>query len=129
MYGLNIDPNNPRGNPAASELQALGVQMVRYTFYDTSGGDQVDPDRVRFYQDRAGAYAQVGIRSLVILTLLTSVYTLFRSSSAFGSAGSALRTASPRTPLPDATRSTPNPGPAVLYASAQPCYMLSISLR
>jgi len=68
MYGLNIDPNNPRGNPNASELQALGVQMVRYTFYDSSGGDQVDPNRVRFYQDRAGAYNQVGIRSLVILT-------------------------------------------------------------
>ena len=38
MFGLNIDPKNPRGNPAPAELRDLGVQMVRYTFYDSSGG-------------------------------------------------------------------------------------------
>ena len=37
MYGLNIDPNNVRGNPDATELRELGVQTVRYTFYDSSG--------------------------------------------------------------------------------------------
>ena len=68
MFGLNIDPRNLKGNPEPSELRDLGVQMVRYTFYDSSGGDQVDPARVQFYRNRAGGYHQVGIKSLVILT-------------------------------------------------------------
>ncbi len=68
MFGLNIDPNNPRGNPNPQELQALGVQMVRYTFYDSSGGDQIDPRKAQFYKERATAYKNVGVDSLVILT-------------------------------------------------------------
>lgn len=68
MFGLNIDPNNPRGNPEPAELQELGVEIVRYTFYDPSGGDQVDSAKVRFYSDKADAYRRVGINSLVILT-------------------------------------------------------------
>ncbi len=68
MFGLNIDPNNPKGNPDAAELKALGVEMVRYTFYDYSDGDQVDPARVNYYTDRIKSYHAVGIRSLIILT-------------------------------------------------------------
>ncbi len=68
MFGLNIDPNNPRGNPEPAELRALGVEMVRYTFYDSSGGDQLDPRQVQFYSSKARAYHEAGIKSLVILT-------------------------------------------------------------
>jgi len=31
MYALNIDPNNPLGNPDAAQLRQLNVEMVRYT--------------------------------------------------------------------------------------------------
>ena len=68
MFGLNIDPNNPNGNPNPSELKELGVQIVRYTFYDSSGGDQVDQGKAQFYRERAKAYRDAGISSLVILT-------------------------------------------------------------
>lgn len=68
MYSLNIDPKNPAGNPDPSELKQLGVEMVRYTFYDRSGGDQVDPGAVQFYTQKARAYQDVGIGSLIILT-------------------------------------------------------------
>ncbi|MBE7468123.1 MAG: hypothetical protein DPW09_13810 [Anaerolineae bacterium] len=68
MYGLNIDPNNPTGDPDPSELKQLGVEMVRYTFYDRSGGDQVDPARIDFYSRKAKGYRDVGIGSLIILT-------------------------------------------------------------
>jgi hypothetical protein len=68
MYSLNIDPNNPRGNPDPAELRELGVEMVRYTFYDSSGGDQVDRGKADFYRQKASAYRDAGIGSLVILT-------------------------------------------------------------
>ncbi len=68
MYGLNIDPNNPTGNPDPSELKQLGVEIVRYTFYDRSGGDQVDPARIDFYSRKAKGYQDAGIESLIILT-------------------------------------------------------------
>ncbi len=68
MFGLNIDPNNPNGNPNPSELKKLGVEMVRYTFYDSSGGSQINPGKAQFYRDKAKSYHQAGIGSLVILT-------------------------------------------------------------
>jgi len=68
MFGLNIDPNNPRGNPDPAELKELGVEMVRYTFYDSSSGDDIDPAKANFYYERAKAYHEAGIDSLVILT-------------------------------------------------------------
>lgn len=68
MLGLNIDPNNPKGNPAPTELKELGAQRVRYTFYDSSGGNQPDPAKASFYSERAGAYKEAGIDSVVILT-------------------------------------------------------------
>jgi len=68
MFGLNIDPNNPRGNPDPAELRDLGVLQVRYTFYDSSPGDQPDPGKVNFYRERAAAYKNAGISSLIILT-------------------------------------------------------------
>ncbi len=68
MYSLNIDPNNPKGNPEVAELQALGVDKVRYTYYDSGGGDQLDPGKADFYRQKAEAYQEAGIGSLVILT-------------------------------------------------------------
>jgi uncharacterized coiled-coil protein SlyX len=68
MYGLNIDPNNIAGNPNPDELRELGVQMVRYTFYDSSHGDRLDPDQADFYRKKIEAYHQVGIRSMVLLS-------------------------------------------------------------
>lgn len=68
MYSLNIDPNNPAGNPNPAELRDLGVEMVRYTFYDRSGGEQVDPARVDFYRQKAKSYQDAGVGSLIILT-------------------------------------------------------------
>lgn len=68
MYGLNIDPNNPRGNPDPAELRDLGVEIVRYTYYDSSGGDQLDPGKADFYRQKAQAYREASIASLVILT-------------------------------------------------------------
>jgi len=68
MYGLNIDPNNIAGNPSPDELHELGVQMVRFTFYDSSHGDQLDPGQADFYRQKIEAYHQVGIRSLVLLS-------------------------------------------------------------
>jgi hypothetical protein len=71
MYGLNIDPLNPQGNPQAAELRDLGVQMVRYTFKDQSTGSQPDPERVRFYTGRLQEYSSNGISSLIILSYET----------------------------------------------------------
>jgi len=68
MYGLNIDPNNPKGNPDPAELRELGVEMVRYTYHDPGGGDQLDPDKARFFSQRVKTYREAGIGSLVILT-------------------------------------------------------------
>jgi hypothetical protein len=68
MYSLNIDPNNPAGNPDPAELRDLGVEMVRYTFYDGSGGEQVDSARIDFYRQKAKGYRDAGIGSLIILT-------------------------------------------------------------
>src|SRR5687768_14552606 len=66
MYGLNIDPLNPQGNPQAAELRDLGVQMVRHTYNDQSTGSLPDPERVRFYTARLQEYSSNGISSLII---------------------------------------------------------------
>jgi len=68
MYGLNIDPKNPKGNPDPSELRGLGVEMVRFTYHDHRSGAELDPDE----KDRQIAllkrYSEAGVGSLVILT-------------------------------------------------------------
>ena len=68
MYGLNIDLLNPAGRPSPDELRALGVRTVRFTYKDASGGDQPDPGRVGYYGNIGRAYAEAGIKSLIILT-------------------------------------------------------------
>jgi hypothetical protein len=70
MYGLNIDPENPKGNPAPTELLALGVRAVRYSFIDLerTPGDQPTPARLQFYAAKLRAYSEARIASLIILT-------------------------------------------------------------
>ena len=67
MYGLNIDPRNPQGDPDPADLRSLGVEQVRFTFNDFSADSQLAHDVVEFYRRRIKALAQAGIRSLVIL--------------------------------------------------------------
>ena len=50
MYGLNIDPRNPQGDPIPRELRALGVRTVRFTFKDPAPGGRPDQDAVGFYR-------------------------------------------------------------------------------
>jgi hypothetical protein len=68
MYGLNIDPRNTHGDPIPTELAALGVEIVRFTFKDSTAGSRPDRDVVRFYQRQLEELAEAGIDSLVILT-------------------------------------------------------------
>ena len=71
MYGLNIDPANPKGNPNSAELHSLGVRAARYSYKDFSSGSQPDPQQVRFYTDHIQRLAQADISALIILTYQT----------------------------------------------------------
>jgi len=71
MYGLNIDPRNPKGNPSAKELYELGVEIVRYTYADPSGGDQPGSNQLQFYRKLVKDLKDVGIDSLLILNYET----------------------------------------------------------
>ncbi len=68
MYGLNIDPRNPQGNPAPARLKELGVEVVRYTFKDGTVGREPDPEAVRFYRREIERLSRAGVASLIILT-------------------------------------------------------------
>jgi uncharacterized lipoprotein YddW (UPF0748 family)/spore coat protein CotH len=71
MYGLNIDPLNPKGNPSIAELKNLGVQFVRLSYKDFSSGNQMDAQRAQFYLAKVQAFREAGIASLIILTYET----------------------------------------------------------
>jgi hypothetical protein len=68
VYALNIDPSNINGNPSADQLRELNVEMVRYTYHDSSSGDGLDPNQADFFSQKAREYHEAGIRSLVILS-------------------------------------------------------------
>jgi len=68
MYALNVDPKNPRGDPSVDQLRHLNVEMVRYTYHDSSGGDHLDPGMAEFFSRKIREYHQAGISSLIILT-------------------------------------------------------------
>lgn len=68
MFDLNIDPNNPNGNPSAAELAALGVQMARFTYHDPTTDAPLNAQWLRRQQRKVQSLAQAGIRSLLILT-------------------------------------------------------------
>ncbi|KPK04153.1 MAG: hypothetical protein AMJ56_17950, partial [Anaerolineae bacterium SG8_19] len=67
MFGLNIDPRNLHGNPDAKELNRLGVETVRFTFKDPTGGTRPDEDILHFYREQLEALSKASISSLVIL--------------------------------------------------------------
>jgi hypothetical protein len=67
MFGLNIDPRNPHGNPIPAELRALGVKTVRFTLKDPTPGIRPDQDILRFYRWHIEALAEAGIDSLLVL--------------------------------------------------------------
>jgi len=71
MYCLNIDPENPQGNPTASELRSLGVEMARFTFKDYSAGSYPSQSKIDFYTRKAQEYSAAGISSLIILSYET----------------------------------------------------------
>jgi hypothetical protein len=71
MYGLNIDPRNPKGNPSAKELYELGVEIVRYTYADPSTGEQPGSGQLQFYKKLVKEFKDVGIDSLLILNYET----------------------------------------------------------
>ncbi|MCB0167375.1 MAG: discoidin domain-containing protein [Anaerolineae bacterium] len=68
MYGLNVDPRNPPGDPVPDRLRALGVEIVRYTFKDATLGQLPDRDVMGFYRRYVEALDMAGVKSLVVLT-------------------------------------------------------------
>lgn len=68
MYALNIDPKNPRGDPSVAQLRRLRVEMLRYTYHDSSGGDHLDPGMAELFTRKVREYGEAGIGSLIILT-------------------------------------------------------------
>ncbi len=68
MYALNIDPKNPRGDPAVDQLRHLNVEMVRYTYHDSSSGDHLNPGMAELFTRKVREYQEAGISSLIILT-------------------------------------------------------------
>lgn len=67
MRGLNIDPNNPHGNPSPQELKDLGVEIVRFSYIDEGTTLTPDPNRINFYLPKIKSYSDVGIKSLIIV--------------------------------------------------------------
>lgn len=70
MYGLNIDPANPHGNPLANELKDIGVQTVRYTYKDNQPGE-LSQSSLNLYTNKLNELQSVGIKSLIILSYET----------------------------------------------------------
>ncbi|MCG3208168.1 MAG: hypothetical protein FOGNACKC_01770 [Anaerolineae bacterium] len=68
MFGLNVDPRNPPGNPTPAELRALGVQFVRFTFKDAAVGSRPGRDSLQFYRQYTEALTEAGIGALLVLT-------------------------------------------------------------
>ena len=59
LYGMNIDPANPKGNPTAEQLRDLGVRWVRVEWKATHGE--------AFYDSRIAAYRGAGLKVLLIV--------------------------------------------------------------
>jgi hypothetical protein len=69
ILGINIDPNNPKANPAAEQL--TGVGWVRFVLHVASRQQTLD-QAFSFYDPIIRAYAQAGTR--IILILLQDTY-------------------------------------------------------
>jgi hypothetical protein len=64
MWGLNIDPNNPQGNPLPAKLAGLG--WVRFVLHVSSRNQTLD-QAFAFYDPIIHAHAQSGTNVLLIL--------------------------------------------------------------
>lgn len=64
LWGINIDPYNPAGNPMAAKLAGLG--WVRFVFHVSSKGHTLD-QAFAFYDPIIHAHAQSGTKILLIL--------------------------------------------------------------
>ena len=64
LWGINIDPRNPAGNPLAAKLSGLG--WVRFVFHVSSHGETLD-QAFAFYDPIIRAHAQSGTNVLLIL--------------------------------------------------------------
>jgi Bacterial SH3 domain len=64
MWGINIDPYNPTGNPSAARLAGLG--WVRFVFHVSSKGQTLD-QAFSFYDPIIRAHVQSGTSVLLIL--------------------------------------------------------------
>lgn len=68
--GLNIDPKNDRGRPSMSELQAMGVVWVRFTFKGNDCDSPLDTT-FSFYDPYIRRLNEAGIDTLLILNYET----------------------------------------------------------
>jgi hypothetical protein len=64
IWGINIDPYNPTGNPPPARLAGLG--WVRFVFHMSSKGHSLD-QAFAFYDPIIRAYAQQGTSVMLIL--------------------------------------------------------------
>lgn len=67
LLGLNVDPRNPGGMPAAEDLVALGVRWLRLSYKDAAAGPEPGEEAVAFYQAVLRGLP-AGVRVLLILT-------------------------------------------------------------
>jgi hypothetical protein len=59
LYGVNVDPANPRGNPSAQELTTLGARWVRMEWKATPGA--------ALYDAKLPEYRNAGLKVLLIV--------------------------------------------------------------
>jgi hypothetical protein len=67
FYGLNIDINNPAGNPDPPVLTGLGAGSVRLSYIDRTPGPYPDMATMQRYLEWLGQYLRAGIPALIIL--------------------------------------------------------------
>ena len=59
LYGLNIDPANPAGNPTPQQMRDLGVRWVRIEWKAMPG--------LAFYDSRIAAYRGAGLKVMLLV--------------------------------------------------------------
>jgi hypothetical protein len=63
VYGINVDPSNPSGNPSAQALQALGARWVRMEWKASQG--------TSFYDPKISGYRDAGLKVLLLVDYAT----------------------------------------------------------
>src|SRR5687767_1963343 len=70
-FGVNIDPQNPAGNPSGWTLAMSGVSTVRFTFKDPTLSGEPSAAAISTYQHKLAELDRHGIRALVVLSYET----------------------------------------------------------